>query len=62
MHVEFTFSHHRLNFVKQGSSIWLTCYSPVKPLTRIMKLDHLVKQMIWKRSSHTASYMYTIDN
>ena len=53
-------------FVKQGDSIWLTCYSPVKknskPLTRIMKLDQLVKQMILKKSSHTASYMYTIDN
>ena len=27
-----------------------------------MKLDQLVKQMILKKSSHTASYMYTIDN
>ena len=45
--------------------IWLKCYSPVKigkALTRIMKLDQMVKQMIWKKSSHTASYMCTIDN
>ena len=33
--------------MKQGDSIWLKCYSPVKigkALTRIMKLDHMVKQ------------------
>ena len=46
-----TFSHLRVN-LKQGDSIWLKCYSPVKigkALTRIMKLDHMVKQMMWKK-------------